>query len=126
MFAKVWFELFDKKHALVPDIQHSDKLKSMLETIQLETQQPLALLLVKRPMGVILKHFAFAKHRFDSSADPKAKLSLMLLPIATLLASLAADGRIGKEKQNRALHTLKLLDNRFVVSLGVSADWAVV
>ena len=52
-------------------------------------RQPLALPLAHRRMEVVLKHFSFAKHRYDASAEPKAKVALMMLPIATLLASIA-------------------------------------
>ena len=39
-----------------------------------------------QPLGVVLKHLRFAKHRFDSTADPMAKVGFMLLPLATILA----------------------------------------
>ena len=42
---------------------------------------------------VVLKHLAFAKVRMDSTADPIAKLCLMLMSSAYLLSFIAADER---------------------------------
>ena len=56
---------------------------------------------VKSPLTVVLKHFAFAKQRFDSTADPAAKVALMLLPLATLLAYLVTDERLKKVETER-------------------------
>ena len=44
---------------------------------------------------------AFAKQRFDSTA-PVAKVALMLLPIATLLAHIASDQRRDAHQRDRA------------------------
>ena len=74
-------------------------------------------------MAVILEHLRFAKQRFDSSADPMAKVAFMLLPIATLLAYIGSDNRHKKEVRERATRLLKKLDSKVALTLAVSADW---
>ena len=79
-----------------------------------------------RPLAVVLDHLRFAKQRFDSSADPMAKVAFMLLPIATLLAYIGSDNRHKKEDRERATRLLKKLDSKFALALGVSAGWGIV
>ena len=90
VFGDVWEQLFDKRHALVPDIMHSKKWQSLLQHIQ---HHVLRMPGQNRPLEVVLKHLSFAKHRFHSTADPVAKVAFMLLPIATLLAFVSSDDR---------------------------------
>jgi hypothetical protein len=71
-----------------------------------------------------LRHLSFAKQRFDSYADPMAKLVLMLLPIACLLAYLASDKRNTAAIRERAVRILKMLTPKFVLAMGASADYA--
>ena len=53
-------------------------------------------------MAVVLKHLPFAKQRFNFAADPVAKVAIMLLPVATLLAMPSADQRCKHEERERA------------------------
>ena len=71
----------------------------------------------------MLKHLSFAKHRFDSMADPVAKTALMLLPICTLLSTVSCDARVSKEKRERAAESLQLFTPKFCLSLGALADY---
>ena len=85
-FGEVWTELFDKRHAIVPDAMNSKKWQDLLQNIQknlLRTRQE------NQPLAVALKHLSFAKQRFESSADPMAKVAFMRLPLATMLACIA-------------------------------------
>jgi len=87
MFNAVHTHLFnnglsEQKHAVIPDIQYSDKLKDLLESAQ---QLYLRIPAERNPLRVVLRHMSYAKHRFDSMADPVAKTAVMLLPICTLL-----------------------------------------
>ena len=50
----------------------------------------------------VLNHFSWAKQRFDSTADPVAKVALMLVPIATLLAFIATEERHQSADRDRA------------------------
>ena len=57
--------MFDKRHALVPDVMNSKKWQDLLQNIQ---RVVLRIPLENRPLAVVLKHLRFAKRRFDSSA----------------------------------------------------------
>lgn len=120
VFGQVWDELFDKKHALVPDIQHSDKYRGLLQAAQ---EAVLGIPGIQHPIDTVLRHLSFAKQRFDSFADPAAKLAIMLLPVAVLLAHIASDERCEKARRDRATHVLKLFKPEFCMALGLSADF---
>jgi hypothetical protein len=123
VFGDVWEELFDKRHALVPDIQNSEKWRNLFRVIQAEV---LAMPGQSQPLACVLKHLSFAKQRFDSAASPEGKLALMLLPVATLLASMASDQRLKTDQRQRATDTLKKFTSKFCLALGLSADWGIV
>ena len=80
----------------------------------------------QQPLALVFKCIAFAKQRFDSTADPVAKMALMLVPIATLLAYIGSDKRHDKKQRDRAVALLQKLDAKFCLSLGLSADWGIV
>ena len=122
-FGEVWTELFDKRHALVPDLQYSDKWKNLLRAIQKDV---LSIRRESQPLACVLRHLAFAKQRFDSTADPQGKLSLMLLSVCTLLAFVASDERNKKDQRDRAISTIRKFTPKFCMALGVSADWGLV
>jgi len=50
----------------------------------------------------------------------------MSLPLATLLAHVASDGRHGSGQRERALAQLKKFDTKFCIATGVSADWGLI
>ena len=108
------------KHAVIPDIQYSDKLKDLLVAAQ---QVYLRMPAKRHPLRVVLKHLSFAKQRFDSMADPVAKTALMLLPICTLRSTVSCDLRAKKEKRERAAQALQLFTPKFCLSLGALADY---
>ena len=121
-FGQVWEELFNKEHSVVSDFQHSDKLKAGLTAAQHDVvrlgnrdQRP--------PLDVILRHFSFAKQRFDSLAVPAAKVAIMLLPVAAVLATRASDMRLKKDLRERAVRALQLLKPKFCMALGLTADF---
>ena len=127
-FDEVWSEIFDKRHALAPDIMHSDKWRDLLTNVQKDTSvTAVAVPGVgdQQPLALVFKCLAFAKQRFDSSAGPVAKMALMLVPIAVLLAYIDSDMRHAKDKRDRALALLKRLNAKFCLSLGLSADWGI-
>ena len=80
----------------------------------------------QQPLALVFKCLAFAKQRFDSSAEPVATLALMLVPIAVLLAYIGSDVRHTKDKRDRASALLNKLNARFCLSLGLSADWGII
>ena len=100
LFERVRTEVFDKKHAIVPDIQNSPKWRAILEAYQVECGR-LQIPGEASPMTTVLRHLSFAKQRWESAADPQAKLVLMLLPVCCLLALKASDQRHGREDRER-------------------------
>jgi len=123
LLGDVWNSLFDKRHALVPDIMNSPRWHDLLQNIQ---RVVLRTPCEDRPLTVVLKHLRFAKQRFDSTADPVAKVCYMFLPITTLLAYRASDERMKPPERKLAKDLLKKFTSKFVVALGVSADWGLV
>ena len=122
-FGEVWELLFNERHALVPDVMNSEKWQDLLQHMQ---KTVLRIPMEDRPLAVALKHLRFAKQRFDSSADPMAKVALMLLPLATLLAFIGSDERHKPAMRDRAKMILKKLDSKFCLTIAVSADWGLI
>ena len=102
VFGEVWHELFDGRHALVPDLMNSKKWHGLLVAVQESYVRAVALPGVPQPLAGVLRNVAFAKQRFDSTAGPVGKMALMLLPAATLLAYIASDGRSEMDQLVRA------------------------
>ena len=130
MFGQVWHELFDGSNALAPDLMHSHKWHNLLVAIQEEygksDQGPVAAAGRPQPLARIERSLGFAKQRFDSTSEPVAKIALMFLPCATLLAYIASDRRHDREQRDRATALLKKLDSKFCVATGISADWGLI
>ena len=129
VFEKVWHELFDGRHALVPDLMNSDKWHNLLTAIQEDNVRAVAMPAVQgqqQPLARIIRNIAFAKQRFDSTAGPVGKIALMLLPVATLLAYIASDRRHDRPQRDRADALLRKLDSKFCTAIGLSADWGII
>ena len=126
-FGEVWDNLFGERHALAPDLMNSDKWMDHLRIIQADIRlTPVQVPLNGQPLALVFKTIAFAKQRFDSTAEPVAKLALMLVPVATLLAYVGADVRHDRDKRNRARELLKKFTAKYCMALGLSADWGLV
>ena len=121
----VYNEIISKQHALLPDFKNSLKWKSVLEAVQVEVLK-IPHLNLKGAMRYVLKHLAFAKQRMDSCADPLAKICMMLLPVAVVLALISSDARNAKTTRDRASNLLKKFKPKFTHALGVSADWGLI
>ena len=126
VFGKVWRELFNARHALVPDLMHSPKWHNLLNSIQEDNFRVVAMHADSQPLARVVRNLAFAKQRFDSTAEPVMKIALMLLPCATLLAYVASDKRHDREMRERATTLLNMLDSKFCTAIGVSADWGII
>jgi hypothetical protein len=126
VFGKVWHDLFDSRHALVPDLMNSSKWHNLLVAIQEDNIRAVAMPGVPQPLAGVLRNVAFAKQRFDSTAGPVGKIALMILPVATLLAYVASDMRHESDQRERATHMLRQLDTKFCAAIGVSADWGII
>ena len=126
VFGEVWHELFDDRHALVPDLMNSRKWHNLLVAIQEDNIRALAVPGMPQPLAGVLRAVAFAKQRFESTAGPVGKIALMILPVATLLAYIASDRRHERDQRERATTLLRKLDTKFCLAIGVSADWGII
>ena len=124
-FKEVFDELINKRHALIPDIQNSGKWTQILHGLQQKVLR-IPSLDFDGSLQVVLKHLSFAKIRMDSCADPLAKVCLMAMPIALLLALISADERCEAGQRERARNTLKMFQPKFMLGAGVSADWGII
>ena len=111
---------------MVAEFMYSDKLKAMLQNAQQAKLRPLGIRADVSPLTTVLKDLGFAKQRFDSTVDPAGKLSLLLLPVATVLSIVASDGRNVKVRRDRAERALRFLNTKFATALGISADWGTI
>ena len=126
VFGQVWNDLFNDRHALVPDLMNSSKWHNLLVAIQEDNIQAVARPGVPQPLAGVVRNVAFAKQRFDSTAGPVGKIALMLLPVATLLAYVASDMRHERDQRERASALLKKLDGKCCAAIAASADWGIV
>ena len=120
-FHTFWHHVFDKRHAVVPDLQNSSEWLLRLELIQRE-------LLQHSPMSGRLRQairtIGFAKQRFDSFASPQAKYVALLVPIAILLASTASDTRKDNKVRQRCLEGLRRMTAEHTLLAGLAADFS--
>ena len=117
--------LWKSEHALIPDIQNSGKWKEVLKGICKATMR-IPGLHRQGALKVVLNHLAYAEVRMDSTADPLAKLCLMLMPIAYMLSFIAADERIHGAQRARACEVLATIQPKCCIGVGVSADWGLI
>ena len=120
-FTKFWQSVFDGEHALIKDIQNSDKLRSMLEACERRVLQ------VKGVQGGrvdrVLRHFNWAKQRFESFAGPQRRFCCLLIAVCMLLAAIAGDAREKRPRRERAEEALESMTPEFLVTAGLTADY---
>jgi hypothetical protein len=68
-----------------------------------------------------MQTLSFAKQRFDSCASPQAMYVMLLVPIAMLLASQAADDRKDAKTRRRCLEALARMTPEQRMLAGLSA-----
>ena len=110
------------KHGLVPDVQYSDVWRLKLQTCQrrvLETEGGQG-----GGLAHVMRHFSYAKQRFDSFAAPLRKYCCMVNAIALLLATVASDKRQQAATRARAATSLEAMTFEKLLAAGVSADYA--
>lgn len=120
-FRRWYDDLFDGRHALLPDIKNSDGWIEKLVLCQkavLGSQGVLAGGLAKA-----LRTVTFAKQRFESCATPQHQVCCLFLPIAMLLALQAADWRNDNEVRGRAQRALQRLP-RYALPTGLAATYS--
>ena len=120
-FQAFWEEIFDKRHALVPDVQHSDAWQRRLVL----AQQHVLKVSGRQGGGLAcpLRHLSFAKQRFDSATGPARKFCCLLSAIVIMLASLSADWRVSAEQRKRAQQLLDDMTPARIVTAGLFADY---
>ena len=122
VFADFWSDIFDARHALLPDLQNSEAWKAKLVMAQRHV------LSSRGHMGggirVALRHLSFAKQRFDSAACPARKFCCLLSAIAITLAVVAEDHPLSKEVRHRAAMQLDKLTPERIVAAGLFADFS--
>ena len=121
-FAEQWERIFNKKTAIIPEIQHSDQLRARLVACQRRVLQ------VDGGQGggltSILKHFSFVKTRFESFVGPRRKYICLLQAIVMLLCSLAGDKRQAKARRDEAEAALDAITPADVFACGLAADFS--
>ena len=100
-FGGIQEELITNRNALIPDIQNSGKWKQLQHGLQTGVLR-MPVFSNDGALKVVLHHLSYAKVRMDSTADPLAKLCLMIMPVALLLSFISADERIESAKRGRA------------------------
>ena len=120
-FGEFWTRVFDSKHALVRDIQHSDQIRAKLESCQARVREVMG----SQGGGLqsILKHLSAAKQRFESFASPARRYCLLLNSLALLLALIATDVRKDKATREAAEQALEAITPDSIVVSGLTADY---
>jgi hypothetical protein len=110
------------RHGLVPDVQYSEVWKLKLQTCQRRVLDATG----SQGGGLahVLRHFSYAKQRFDSFAAPLRKYCCMVNAIALLLATVATDMRQPAATRARAALSLEAMTFENLLTAGVSADYA--
>ena len=121
-FKEQYARLFSDKHAVLKDIQFSPALKAKLEACQ-------NLIVSHRGaqgggLTHILRHFSYTPIRFDSFCDPMRAYACVLLAVGLLLADVASDKRIDKQKRKRAEEALAAMTEPECMRVGLAADFA--
>ena len=120
-FRSFWDDVFDNRHALVPDIQNSDAWKRRLVL----AQQHVVKVTGQQGGGIkcALRHLSFAKQRFDSATGPARKFCCLLSSIVILLATMAGDRRLPETSRSRAQTLIDDMTPARIMTAGMFADY---
>ena len=99
-----WQRIWKDKRSLVPTIQNSHVLRAQLESAQ-------RLVVAKdgcqaAGLTTILRHFSYAKQRYESQASPQLAYVLLLTSVSLLLAVRASDMKLTKKEREEAARWL--------------------
>ncbi len=120
-FGAFWTEVFDARHALIPDIQNSEVWRARFQACQKRVKDVLGH--QGAGLATILRHFSLAKHRFESFTSPARKYCLLLSSIALLLATIAGDERKERATRMRCEQLLESMTPESIVVAGLTADY---
>ena len=90
-FREWWSDVFDDRHALVPDIKNSEEWTEMLLLCQRRVLGSVGV--QGGDMRKVIRVMSFAKQRFDSCRTPQQQFCCMVVAIAMLLGYVASDSR---------------------------------
>ncbi|CAE7368948.1 unnamed protein product, partial [Symbiodinium sp. KB8] len=121
-FQQQWERLFSAKHALIPDIQHSEVWRARLQA----AQQYVLSMYGKQGADVdkVMSTFSFAKQRFDSTSTPMMRYCCVIRAVAILCAMQAADARGTPEVRRRAEFALQNMTPENLFRCGLTSDYA--
>ena len=120
-FQSFWDDVFDAKHALVPDVQNSDAWRRRLVLAQQHVLKTTGS--QGGGLACAMRHLSFAKQRFDSATGPARKFCCMLAAIVVVLVTVAADWRSKCEQRARAQKLLDDMTPTRIVAAGLFADY---
>ena len=116
-----WNDVFDQRHALVPDIKNSEEWTDMLLLCQRWVLGSVGV--QGGDMQKVIRVMSFAKQRFDSCRTPQRQFCCMVVAIAMLLAYVASDSRKKGEVRARARRRLLQMP-RQILTAGLSATYS--
>ncbi|CAE7205030.1 unnamed protein product [Symbiodinium natans] len=127
-FEKWWYDIYLRpKTALVPQLQHSEKMRFELMACQLLSCIQKLILDTDGKQGAgltkILRHLSFAAHRWESTVCPQRRYVLLQSAIALFLSVRATDKRLEAKERLLAANRLREMGPRHAAMAGVSADW---
>ena len=124
-FKAWWDDVFNDRHALVPDIQNSEEWSARLELCQKLLLSSDVQGSVSGHLQKVIKNFRFSKPRFDSMASPQLLYIVVMVAIGLLLAYVASDERADPKHRARASRRLEEMP-RHVLTSGLSASYTAV
>ena len=119
-FAAWYDDVFDSRHALVPDIMNSD---AWLEKLLLCQRKVIESSGSQGGVTAAQHVLRFAKQRFESCASPQRQFCCMLVAIAMVLAYQACDLRNDAEVRKRAERRLEEMPS-YVLPQGLAASYS--
>ena len=120
-FREWWSDVFDARHALVPDIKNSEEWTEMLLLCQRRALRSVNV--QGGDLKKVIRVMSFAKQRFDSCGTPQRQFCCMVVAIAMLLAYVASDSRKKAEVRARARKRLLQMP-RQILTAGLSATYS--
>lgn len=120
-FAEVYRNLFEKKHAILKDIQYSNKLQARLSQCQ-------ELIVKSRgsqgaSLQTIIENFSFAPQRFESFSEPIRKWVCTLLANLLMLASIATYDK-SSDMRKTAVEGIEFMTGENILRAALAGDWA--
>jgi len=120
-FNEFWEDMFNSKHALVPDLRNSDEWREKLLICQRAVLSECGV--QGGGVSVVSRVMSFAKQRFDSCATPQRQFCCLLAALAMVLAYQASDSRNTSQTRQRSARRLRELP-RHVLTAGLSASYS--